>query len=160
MKQMGELTVGDFMTESAIVVDDTEKLTAAIRRMEVEKLSVLPVVDEDQVLVGILSVSDLLSLIHEIQSDIGALSHVTDQTQDFLISLLIQQGDHTLVRDIMTRPVETTTADTHLVEAAQKLMDCQYHHLPVVDQNGRIAGILSTSDLVRAVAEFGVMPAG
>ena len=160
MTHIGELTVADYMTESAIVVDDTEKLTAAIRLMDAENLSILPVVNETGELAGVLSVSDLISIIHEIQADIGALSHVTDKTQDFLISMLIEQGDNTLVRDVMTAPVETTTANTNLVVAARKLVDCHYHHLPVTDDNGKTIGMLATTDFVRAVADYGALAAG
>jgi CBS domain-containing protein len=160
MKHLGELTVGDYMTESAIVVDDTQKLTAAIRLMDVEQISILPVVDEAGDLAGILSVSDLISIIHEIQSDIGALSHVTDKTRDFLITMLTEQGDNTLVADVMTTPVQTVTPRTNLVVAARKLVDCQYHHLPVINDAGKTIGMLSTSDFVRAVADYGAIAAG
>lgn len=160
MKQIGELTVGDYMTESAIVADDVEKLTNAIRTMDDERLTVLPIVGESGELTGILSISDLISITHEIQADIGALSYVTDKTQDFLISLLIDQGDNTLVRDVMTTPVETTLASTNLVLAARKMIDCQFHHLPVVNEAGKTIGILSTTDFVRAVADYGAMATG
>jgi len=160
MKHIGELMVGDYMTESAIVVEDTEKLTAAIRMMDDENLAVLPVVDEAGNLAGILSASDLISITHEIQADIGALSYVTNKTQDFLIKLLVDQGDNTLVNDVMTSPVETTCASTNLVVAARKLVDLGYRHLPVVDESGKTIGIISTTDFVRAIADYGALAAG
>jgi CBS domain-containing membrane protein len=160
MRQLGELCVGDYMTHQAIVVDDTRRLTEAIRMLDDEKLSVLPVVDSQGQLVGILSQSDLIEITHEIQSDIGALNYVTEKTREFLIRLLIDQGDTTLVRDVMTSPVETTTSKLNLVMAAKKLIDRHYHHLPVVDDSGTPIGILSSSDFVRAFADYGVLLAG
>lgn len=160
MRQLGELCVGDYMTQQAIVVNETSRLTEAIRIMDNDDLSILPVVDEKGKMVGVLSQSDLIEITHEIQSDISALSYVTEKTREFLIRLLIDQGDTTLVRDVMTAPVETTTASTNLVMAAKKLIDRHYHHLPVVDADGNAIGILSTSDFVRAFADYGVLLAG
>ena len=160
MKPLGELRVSDYMTHQAIIVDDIDKLTHAIRLMDTESLSVLPVVDNQGEIVGILSSSDLIEIIHEIQSDIGALSYVTSKTQEFLINLLIDQGDNTLVKDVMTRPVETVGPNSNLIVAAQKLMARQVHHLPVVDNDGKPVGILSTTDFVRAVADYGATLAG
>ena len=90
MKQLGEICVREYMTEQATVVDDTARLTDAIRLMDSKKLSVLPVVDEQGRLVGILSNSDLIEITHEIQSDLGALRHVNEKTRDFLIKILME----------------------------------------------------------------------
>ena len=160
MRQLGELCVEDYMTKQAIVVDDTSRLTEAIRLMDNEQLSVLPVIDNQGQLVGILSQSDLIEITHEIQADLSALNYVTDKTREFLIKLLVDQGDTTLVRDVMTAPVETASTSMNLVMAAKKLINRHYHHLPVVDENETPIGILSTSDFVRAFADYGVMLAG
>ena len=92
MKQVGELKVADYMTQHAIVVNDSEKLTNAIKIMDDRRLSVLPVVDSQGAIAGILSVADLIEITHEIQADLGALSYVTEKTQDFLIKLLIESS--------------------------------------------------------------------
>ncbi len=71
MKKLGELKVGDYMSPQTILVDDTSRLTAAIRLMESEKLSVLPVVDEQAELVGILSSSDFVRAFADHGAAIG-----------------------------------------------------------------------------------------
>lgn len=160
MKQLGELLVDDYMTHQAICVDDTSRLTQAIRMMDDQELIVLPVVDNQGILVGILSASDLIEITHEIQADLSALTYVTEKTRNFLIKLLVDQGDTTLVRDVMSGGVETTTPQTNLVIAAHKLVNRHYHHLPVVEESGKPIGVLSTSDFVRAVSDYGAMLAG
>ena len=47
----------------------------------------------------------------------------------------------------------TLSADASLEDAIQLLNDTGFHHLPVVDQNQRIVGMLSDLDVVRAVEE-------
>lgn len=160
MKQLGEIKVREYMTEQAIVIDDTARLTDAIRLMDVEKISVVPVVDEQGKLTGILSNRDLIELTYEIQSDLGAIHYVNEKTRDFLIQLLMDQGDNARVADVMTSPVSTISPETNLVVAAQLLNSCGFHHLPVVEESGTSIGILSTSDFVRAIAEKGALMAG
>lgn len=160
MKQLGEIKVREYMTEQAIVVDNTSLLTSAIRLMDTEQISVLPVVDQQNELIGIISNSDLLEMMHEIQADLGALHHVNEKTREFLIQLLMEQGDNTRVEDVMTSPVATLAPDTNLVVAAQMLNEEGVHHLPVVEHGGKSIGILSASDCVRAIAEKGALMAG
>ena len=160
MKQLGELTVADYMTPQAICIEQHSRLTKAIEIMDDQQVSVLPVVDGEGGLVGILSATDLIEITHEIQADLSGLSKAAPRTRAFLIRLLMDQGDTTLVHDVMTSGVETTTPQTNLVVAAQKLTDCDYHHLPVMGESGEPIGILATSDLVRAMADYGAMMAG
>jgi len=158
--QLGEKRVSDYMTKDVISIDDTALLTVAIRRMDDRRISVLPVVDSQGALIGILSTMDLVQTFHEVNSDLGALSVVNDSTRDFLLQLLMEQGDNTRVCDVMTSPVVTTGPGTNLIVAAQMLTDKKYHHLPIVDDNQQPIGMLSTSDLVRALAEQGARLAG
>jgi CBS domain-containing protein len=160
MKQIGEMKVADFMTRSVVSIDDTEKFTRAIRTMDDNRLTVLPVVNGQGVVVGLVSATDLIEIFHEIQSDLGALPLVSAATQKLLLKMLIDQGDSTTVMDVMTSPVETVVAETNLVVAARKMNDLKYHHLPVVDKQGRPIGMLSTMDLTRALAENGSLLAG
>ena len=43
MKQLGELRVADYMANQAFVVDDSQRLTYALRIMDEQNLTVLPV---------------------------------------------------------------------------------------------------------------------
>lgn len=160
MKQLGEMKVADFMTHSIVAVNDTEKFTRAIGLMDDHRLIVLPVVDGQGAVVGIVSATDLIEIFHEIQSDLGALPLVSATTQKLLLKMLIDQGDSTTVMDVMTSPVESVKADTNLVVAARKMTDRKYHHLPVVDDQGKPVGMLSTMDLTRALADNGPLLAG
>lgn len=154
MKQLGELVVSDYMTAQETVVDDSAKLTQAIGMMVNGKLAVLPVV-KDHEIIGILSIADLIEIGHEIHADISAQTYVNQETQDFLLKMLIEQEDGSLVRDVMTYPVDVVTADSGLVEAAAKLVGKKYHYLPVTNAEGRLVGILGNYDFVRLFADYG-----
>lgn len=52
------------------------------------------------------------------------------------------------VRDIMTTQVITVTPDTSIVNAAKILLEKKINGAPVVDDSGRLVGILCQSDLI------------
>ncbi len=160
MKQLGEIKVSDYMTRGVTATQETAKLTDAIRQMDSERFSVLPVVDAAGKTVGILSASDLIEIVHEVQADLSALHFVSGKTREFLIQLLVEQGDDTLVSDVMTAPVDVVHENENLVVSARRIIENGYHHLPVVDSDGRPIGMLSATDFVRAFAENGRLLAG
>ncbi|MCB2192007.1 MAG: CBS domain-containing protein [Deltaproteobacteria bacterium] len=51
-------------------------------------------------------------------------------------------------KDIMTREVVTLTPDTEVTKAAKLLLEKGFNALPVVDEEGRLVGILCQSDLI------------
>jgi len=51
-------------------------------------------------------------------------------------------------KDIMTRNVVTVTPDTDILQAAKRLLENHFNGLPVVDQEGRLLGILCQDDLI------------
>jgi CBS domain-containing protein len=58
-------------------------------------------------------------------------------------------------RDLMTSPVVTVTLGAHLKDVAATLVENGVNAVPVVDERGRLAGIVSEADLLRADAPPG-----
>jgi CBS domain-containing protein len=56
------------------------------------------------------------------------------------------------VRDIMTRNVVSCRKDTDLATAARLMLDKRFGTLPVVDERGRVAGIITDRDIAMAAA--------
>lgn len=56
------------------------------------------------------------------------------------------------VREIMTSPVITVRTDMSMAECAQIMKEKNIHHLPVVDENGNLVGMISATDFL-VVAE-------
>ncbi len=55
------------------------------------------------------------------------------------------------VPDVMTKKVVTLSLDHSLQEAVRLFGRHTFHHLPVVDQNGRLAGVVSDRDVLRGL---------
>ena len=56
--------------------------------------------------------------------------------------------DHTRLSDVMTSAPRTLTAEATLLEAAKIMMAGAFRHLPVVDSDGRVLGVVSQRDLI------------
>jgi CBS-domain-containing membrane protein len=68
----------------------------------------------------------------------------------------LSHGDKpAVVGQIMTRQVRVTCADRPLAELVPLFADTGHHHIPVIDGEQRLVGILTQSDLVRALSRGG-----
>ena len=152
MKTANKTQVQDCMTHNVITVTRDASLIKAIQLMDLNGLSALPVVDQDSCVCGILSTSDLISMMYELQSDISVLPHVSNLVRQTLIDALAEDNESVNVTGAMTCDVETIDGHANLAEAARLLVKNQCHHLPVVDPDGKPIGIISTTDIVRTIA--------
>jgi CBS domain-containing protein len=57
---------------------------------------------------------------------------------------------HTPVLDVMTTPVELATLATTAAEALATMLERHYRHLPVVDDHGKLLGMLSIRNLLQS----------
>ncbi len=128
--RIGELMITDLKTidPSATVADAAASLTE-------NHVSALPVVDAHGRIVGVLSTSDILQAAAE-AADAEERDRVFEET---------------IVRDLMTVRPATIGMDGDVKEAAQQMLYLEVHRLFVVDGE-RLVGVLSQSDIVRAVA--------
>lgn len=103
----------------------TEDVIGPIRDLMLDgELHGVPVVDSEGGLAGIITSSDL---VEEWAPEQGVVTVMSDE-------------------------VETTTADTSIAEAARAMLEHRVHHLVVVD-DGDLVGLVSSFDLLRALAE-------
>lgn len=63
-----------------------------------------------------------------------------------------QTKEMPLVRDVMVKNAATIKAGFSVDEAAKKIIQDRFNHLPVVDENGRLVGIVTAWDVSKAVA--------
>ena len=152
----GSLRVRDAMTVHAATVAPDDTVARAVEIMNDSHVAALPVVDEADRCRGILSASDILTLAEER----GARIEQMATTDGLARELLLEHFDKvdlsdTLVTDLMTPTPLQTSPDTALAEAARTMIDRGVHHIVVAERRDRFLGILSSMDIVRAVAEGG-----
>ncbi len=62
---------------------------------------------------------------------------------------------NTHVRDIMSGPIITGSADWTLMECSRVMQEHKFHHLPIADEHGTLVGLISATDIFMAVEEAG-----
>ena len=126
------------MTRGVISIEPQRTVFEAQEKMSANNIRHLPVVDPDNRLVGIVTDRDIRSALPNryLQEDISAeeKSKLANQKVD----------------DIMTRKVISISPTYTIQDALMTIQDAKVGALPVVDEDGRLTGILSVRDLLRA----------
>nr|BBH92970.1 hypothetical protein KTA_11690 [Thermogemmatispora argillosa] len=115
----------------------------------------LPVVDEQRRLLGIVTTGDLIrSGVLPLRRGLVRLALALDEATAEQIRAPLteaQQGTRS-VAEIMNRHVCTVHPEQSLREAARLMVETGLRRLPVVDRERRLVGMLSRTDLLRAMA--------
>ena len=145
----------DIMTRDVITARPGMTIDDITRKLVENRISSLPVVTDDFELVGIVSESDLL---HRSEID-------TMRKRKWWLEIFLDPDTHARefvkahgvkVDDLMTSNVITVTADAELVDVAETLDKHRVHRVPVVGE-GKLVGIISRGDMVRALASSEMM---
>ncbi len=137
-------TARDVMTKAVVVVEDTAPYKEIVRLLDQHCVNALPVVDENDVLVGIVSEADLL--LKEEFSDEEAGFGVLGLRRRRLERA---KARGLTARDVMTSPVVTSWPDADLAGLARLLHQHNVKQVPITSPEGKVIGIVSRRDLLR-----------
>lgn len=139
------MKVKDVMTKSVITVGPRTSLKDVARMMVKRRVSGMPVVDDDGSVLGVVSEGDIL-VKERGRPGMGSL-----------LDQLLEVNGHEAVKhdardaaDAMTSPPVTIRPERPVAEAAALMLDRCVNRLPVVDHHGKLVGIVTRADLVRA----------
>ena len=133
------MTVSKNMTINPVTTTPDMGVFEAFELMKNEGVQRLPVLDNDGNLVGIISEKNITS---------AAADREVSIVEFALLLSKIKVGD------VMTKEVITVSVDDPVELAARKMSDNDISILPVVDNNGKLVGIVSRSDLFRLLLEL------
>ena len=141
------LTVRDLMLAEVTTVSPTATVGDVLELMFEKKILALPVVENDRC-VGIVTATDLVVLLRAtdklLRSD---YPHFDDCL--WAIDLVQRKLDDDPVREIMSEVIVTTTPETTVDDVAETMLAESVHHIPVLDDDGKLVGFLSSFDFVR-----------
>jgi CBS-domain-containing membrane protein len=139
-----KLTVSDVMTRTVVSVNAFAPFKEIVRRMQEYRVSAVPVVDEDDIVLGVISEGDL---ILKEDADLEGEPRFLDgsrRRQDR------SKAAGRIASELMTAPAITIGPDATLGEAARVMHRHAVKRLPVVDPaGGTILGIVSRTDLLK-----------
>jgi acetoin utilization protein AcuB len=137
---MKNILVKDWMTKKVITVAPETSLPDAHRLMKINHIRRLPVVDKKGKILGIVTLGDIREAS---PSDATTLSV---WELHYLLSKLT-------VGKIMTPNPITVKPDSTIRDAAKLMLENKIGGLPVVDEDNKVVGIITESDIFRLLVE-------
>ncbi len=143
-RTLGELRCSDIMSRPPFAVEAGASLADAWALMRREQIKALPVVDAQHAVLGIVTVADFMRLANlDEREGLGQR----------LRTLVMGRGHQPkVVGEIMSAPVQVAQAQQLVMELVPLFSHGGHHHIPIVDAQQRLAGIVTQTDLVRALA--------
>jgi CBS-domain-containing membrane protein len=123
------LRISDVMSKNVVSLSSRTTMAAAARKLLDYAISGAPVVDERRHCTGVLSAIDFVK-------------------QQGGVSMADRERHEDLVCHHMTSAVKTIAADQTLLSAARMMCAEHIHRLPVVDEQGRLGGMITSLDIV------------
>ena len=159
------MTARDVMQTSVLSIVPDAPLASIQQLFFDEQIHGAPVIDDTGRLVGIVTSMDLVRCATEERSD-REPSLATGEYLAELLDLDAGGGKHVAVEvgatfgartaaDVMTRDPVSVAPEARLPEIARCLTQFGIHRVPVIDDAGELCGIISSADLVAAIASSG-----
>ena len=150
----GEKKVVDFMTKNYEFTYTSAPLYKVVKKMLEKKISRIIVKDQNGEVVGMISFRDLFRISVELGSeeDYSGFNLSDNVRQGFLSENGF--GGISLARDVMTKGIITIKFNEDLADACKTIMENNVSGLVVLDGNNGIAGIISKTDIVKALASI------
>ena len=131
--------VYNFMTKNPITVGSDEKISAALDLMRYNKIHRIPVTDENDHLIGLIT-----------EGRIAANNKATSLSI-YELNYLLSKTD---VRTVMIKHPISIGENALLEEAAEKLLKNDIGCLPVVNDKDQVTGILTQNDIFKAFLDM------
>ena len=143
LPNLAAIDVDDIYTTAVTTIDDGAHLGRAINLFREGGISRLPVTDaEEGTLVGILTTVDILDFVTRREHRQGRRDRRGDL--DRMLDLPVY--------DLMSAPVEQVSAEATVEEAVRQMFDAGFSGLVVTDGADRVAGIITKTDVLRALS--------
>lgn len=136
--------VSDVMTADVATAREDTPYREIVDILTARRVSALPVVDAFRHVVGVVSEADLM---HKVE--FSGEAHVRHFFEGRRQRVARGKAGGETARDLMTSPAVTAMPDTPLATAAKRMTEADVKRLPVVDDLGRLVGIVTRGDLLR-----------
>jgi CBS domain-containing protein len=152
---MAAKTAEEIMDRDVPTVTPDDDARTAIEILAKEDLSAIPVVDGERSIVGIVSESDLV--LSEEEADLH-LPHFINLMGGVVFVGSMKGFEERLnkafaakVADLMTADPITVRTTTSVEDVARKIAEKHHNHMPVVDGDGHLVGLVTRADVLAAL---------
>ena len=146
VERLSSVKAGDVMVTEVISVTGKTPLDQVAAVMARHGISGVPVVEEGERVVGVISEKDFLTRMGEQDAEtfMGVVAECLKGLGCVAVSIRGQNAE-----DIMTSPAVTVNEETSVMEIANILTGKNINRVPVINREGHLVGIISRADIVR-----------
>jgi CBS domain-containing protein len=147
----------EIMDADVPTVSPDDDARAAIDLLAKTEMGAIPVVDDDRKVVGIVSESDLI--LSDEESDLHLPHYLNIMGGIVFVGSMkgfeerLNKAFATKVSELMTADPIVAHADDDAESVAKTIADKHHNHLPVVDAEGRLAGMVTRADALAALVD-------
>jgi CBS domain-containing protein len=165
LSEVVEMKVEDVMVKNVVSFKPDDRIAEVIETLRERRISGAPVVDEDGKVIGVISEADIVKLnslielpeieinpfnpfafleIHNYWKKVGRIPEEIKKRHETLTN-----GS---VKDVMSKKPVTISPEASISEAARIMRKNDFNRLPVVDEEGRLVGIIARQDIIGFLA--------
>ena len=140
----------DFMTKEVITANEDTTVKEAAEIMYKNNISCLPVINESNKLVGLITESDFVGKSIDVPHAMASIKKILGETfynQD-IESVYAKSKKHTL-KEVMSKNLHTVSPDHTLSEVVNYMIEKNYKRMPVLE-DGKLVGIITRKDILHA----------
>ncbi len=150
-KQMGEVYCRDIMVRDVAAAEYGDEVETVWETMRRRKLKGLPVIDRARRVIGVITIVDFLKRADTHHSH----AHFIDRLREFIRRTPGPSAAKSeSVGEIMTSPAVTAMEDLHIVSLIPLFSQHNIHHVPIVDHDRRLVGMVTQTDLSVALYRY------
>ena len=132
------MQVKEIMTTKVISANPEESVRSVILKLRKNRISGVPVVDDENRVVGVFTETDVMNALPDILNDAEMIPLID-----------VRELTGYAIKKVMTTPVIKVTPETEIKEAAKLILENYVHRLPVVEGR-KLVGIVSLGDVLKS----------
>ena len=153
----------DVMVRDVTVLRRDDSLAQAAYTFLYKRISGAPVVDADGKCVGVLSVTDILGASEKVAERQAEIAEAFFSRSDLVLPATVFEDDLAAVRDkiepaaeqpvknFMVEDIVWVRSDDTIERVARDFIDARIHRVLVIDSEGKLAGLITTVDVIAAL---------
>jgi len=154
------MKIEDAMKKDVIKFNELDKIVDVAQSFRDNKISGAPVVDENNKVVGVISEGDVMRLLEVHSSKINLILPAPLDLIELPLRMKyeldeiaedMQRAGSTVIDQIMTKKVVKIGPDASISDAAELMDSRKVKRLPVVNDDGKLIGIVTRGDIIGAM---------
>ncbi|MFA5090559.1 MAG: CBS domain-containing protein [Candidatus Omnitrophota bacterium] len=145
------MKVKDIMIKRVVSISADTSAKIGMDLLQKMRISGLPVIDKNKKLLGMFTEKDILSYI--LPSYVGRVGRFIYEENPKSTRKKLSELENISVSQLMRKEVITATEELALCEIAKIMLLQKARRIPVLDEAGRVVGIISRGDVLKAFAK-------